>query len=226
VFRELRKRGERVSDLTTAIEISKWFMTHNSQVSTATRKGNIKLQKLLYYAKAMYFAVHNKPLFSESFEAWENGPVVRDAYVAYRYKYDQLEQSSSNINITEDIEGILKIVNYLYGHQTTDSLIDLTHREEPWKELEDKVVERSNPIITDTKIMSYYSSLKDLYEIIDEEEIENTVFENINGNVFSYDKRYVNLTQEDIDQLVAYGNDKKDRSYAVEKDEVNGLVVY
>lgn len=213
--------------MVNAIEVSKWFIANNSQAASATRLGHVKLQKLLYYAKAMYYAVHDKQLFPEKVEAWENGPVVKDAYVAYRHEsLAENHRDSDCPEFEDDIEKVLKVVNHLYGYQTPNSLIDLSHEEMPWKELESEVAERKNPIIKDERIKEYYKPLKDLYLTIDDEEIENTAFVNINGNVFSYDKRYVSLTSEDKVMLNAYGEEIKDHSYVVDKDAEIGLVVY
>lgn len=40
----------------------------------------MKLQKLLYYAYGWYYALFDKKLFNESFEAWDYGPVVENIY--------------------------------------------------------------------------------------------------------------------------------------------------
>ena len=41
---------------------------------------NLRLQKLLYYAQAWFLALHDKPLFSDSIEAGERGPVQPDVF--------------------------------------------------------------------------------------------------------------------------------------------------
>lgn len=213
--------------MANVLDISKWFIANNPSVATSTRLGHVKLQKLLYYAKAMYYAVYDKPLFLDKFEAWENGPVEKITYIEYRHNglADNFKKSDCP-EVGDNAERVLKVVNYIYGHQTSNALIDLTHSELPWKELESQVELRANPIIEDERIKSYYSSLSDLFEMVDDEEIDNTVFENINGNIFSYDKRTTDLTSQDYEQLTAYGEQKKDNSYAVYKDENSELVVY
>lgn len=213
--------------MVNVMDVSKWFLANNSQVASATRLGNVKLQKLLYYSKAMYFAVHDARLFPERFEAWENGPVVRDAYREYRHSgLPENFRKSDCPELVEEVEKVLKVVNHIYGFQTSNSLIDLTHNEEPWKELESQVEQRLNPIISDEKIKSYYSSLRDIYHLIDEDELENTVFENINGNIFSYDKSEMQIKEEEYPILRGIGEQSKDNSYALYRDENNELVVY
>ena len=41
-----------------------------------------KLQKLVYYANAWALVWTGRPLVSDSFEAWRDGPVSRNLYVA------------------------------------------------------------------------------------------------------------------------------------------------
>ena len=36
---------------------------------------NLKLQKLCYYAQGFYLAQHDTPLFEDTIEAWQHGPV-------------------------------------------------------------------------------------------------------------------------------------------------------
>ena len=45
---------------------------------------HLKLQKLIYYAQAWFLAFFARPLFHDSFEAWQHGPVVRKLYFHYK----------------------------------------------------------------------------------------------------------------------------------------------
>lgn len=210
-------------------DVSEWFVINNPDVALPSRKGNIKLQKLLYYAKAMYYAVYGEKLFEERIEAWENGPVVKEAYMQYRYgdlTSKPSEQMLSNAEITPAIERVLKVVNHIYGHQTTDSLIDLTHAEQPWKEQERLVAIRANPIIEEDTIKEYYKDLKDIFEMTEDEELENTEFIKINGNVFSYDKRYFEITDEIRIKLTKIGDIEKNQTYAMYLDDDKELIIY
>ena len=44
----------------------------------------MKLQKLIYLLYANYIAKTNRPLFSDRFEAWEHGPVIRTVYNEFK----------------------------------------------------------------------------------------------------------------------------------------------
>lgn len=45
---------------------------------------NLKLQKLLYYMQGFFIAVFDKKLFDDTIEAWQYGPVVRNAYLHFK----------------------------------------------------------------------------------------------------------------------------------------------
>lgn len=61
-----------------AIEIAKYV------VSKCYEDGypisNLQLQKILYFIQKTYLQKHNHPLFQESIEAWQFGPVVPTVY--------------------------------------------------------------------------------------------------------------------------------------------------
>lgn len=63
-----------------AIDVARWFYKNNLQTKLNNKKGNIIIQKLCYYAQAMYLSVYGEPLFEEKILAWENGPVIQEVY--------------------------------------------------------------------------------------------------------------------------------------------------
>ena len=70
------------------IDVARWFYKNNPQVKSNDKNGNIVIQKLCYYAQAMYLAVYEEPLFNEKILAWENGPVIEKVYKIYRYNWN------------------------------------------------------------------------------------------------------------------------------------------
>lgn len=44
---------------------------------------NLQLQKMLYFLQLVYAKVSGELLFSDSFEAWPYGPVIRKIYIAF-----------------------------------------------------------------------------------------------------------------------------------------------
>lgn len=117
-----------------AKDVAKYYLWRGAQDEDLLT--NLKLQKLLYYAQGFYLAIHNKPLFSETIEAWTHGPVVPDIYHLYK------EYGSNVIELNEDIDfdhidsetkSILDDVYQVYGQFSAFALRDLTHDEPPWQ---------------------------------------------------------------------------------------------
>lgn len=209
--------------------VSRWFVENNRDAAYPSLNGHLKLQKLLYYAQAMKLAVHGEPLFLNKIEAWENGPVVSDMFVEYRYN-NFVEKVKSfpieDYEFDDETLQILKVVNHIYGSQTGGQLVNLTHSEEPWLELKDKAMKRLNPEITKEKIETYYQPLKELFEMYEDFDFDSEVHEQINGNVFVYNKHETELNEDDLRNLWDFGVEKKGGKYFVYKDGENGLVIY
>lgn len=136
---------------------------------------NLKLQKLLYFIQ-VYFLMNsenNEPCFSERIEAWDFGPVVPVAYHEYKqYGSTDIPFVDSYIDFDvddpwsasmtefdedcireEDKKSINAVVTKLANYSATD-LVDITHRQAPWK---DVYVQCKNNEITIDSIRKYFS---------------------------------------------------------------------
>lgn len=130
-----------------------------------TKRGNMtamKLQKLLYYCQAWSLVWDERPLFTETIEAWANGPVVTEIYTTHRGQFSIAtwpKGNPANLDGTA-IETIDAVLNY-YGDKSAQWLSDLTHKEKPWAEARKGLApsERGNEKITDDALMDYYSGL-------------------------------------------------------------------
>jgi uncharacterized phage-associated protein len=213
--------------LLNAIDAAKWFILNNTDVTSNNLDGNIKLQKLLYYSQAMNLVVYNKtPLFTDNIEAWERGPVISSVYTYYRYNNlvkDTL--CGSNIDLGDIDKRILKIINLIYGNKTGKQLSELTHRELPWASLRTQIKQRLNPVIAEDVLFDYYQPLKEIYVSYQNQDIDDFISDHINGNIFTYKKSELELTDELINELWTIGEDITDCSYFVYFED-NELVVY
>ncbi|MCK5716558.1 MAG: SocA family protein [Thiomargarita sp.] len=119
----------------SVFEISKSFLllddTNDGEGLT-----NLKLQKLVYYAQGFYLAMFDKPLFTETLEAWIHGPVVPTLYHAYK-QYGQdcvpIPDDFSLDRLTHEDFELLNEVYCVFGQYTAWKLRDMTHEELPWK---------------------------------------------------------------------------------------------
>lgn len=117
----------------------------------ASRAGNLKIQKLLYYCQGWHLAWTGKPLFVENIEAWANGPVVADFWHA--------EDKDRPGPPATALDGrgleILRFVLGRYGELNGPELVQLTHTEAPW--LDASRTDRYNPPITREALENYFS---------------------------------------------------------------------
>jgi uncharacterized phage-associated protein len=107
---------------------------------------NLKLQKLLFLCHAFYLVETGRPLVRGSFEAWQYGPVHREAYDAFKSfgsvpitedakKFDPVTGTREPIPLPADralLDVVDKVVRF-YGGKTPGELVELTHAKDgPW----------------------------------------------------------------------------------------------
>lgn len=121
---------------------------------------NLKIQKLLYYAQAWHLANFGKPLFDDSIEAWDLGPVVPSVYnklkkfksapVIYKSSGNCMEENQfTKQELTYLREFYSKFVNY-----SANVLVNASHNEMPWKD----AYARGRAEISISSMKSYYSN--------------------------------------------------------------------
>ena len=58
-------------------DVAKWFCSQGIIENLNSEEGNMKLQKLLFFAQLIYMAKHNgETMFEEKFNAFKNGMVL------------------------------------------------------------------------------------------------------------------------------------------------------
>ena len=91
--------------------LAKYVLSINPDLKVGNYDNNLKLNKLLYFSSLMYFSVFKENLINNSFERWDNGPVIRDVYIEFRYN-DLISNSECETNVVSDKEKIIiQIVN-------------------------------------------------------------------------------------------------------------------
>ena len=107
---------------------------------------NLALQKLLYFAHALFLVERKQPLVSGYFEAWQYGPVHPTAYQAFKSAGDLPITFSATAmdvltgnrkplpapNDPEVVEHIHRLMSS-YGRLTPGRLVDISHaKNAPW----------------------------------------------------------------------------------------------
>ncbi|MEK4512844.1 Panacea domain-containing protein [Paenibacillus sp. FSL K6-2524] len=212
-----------------SVDVAKWFIVNNHDVTSESWDSKIKLQKLIFYSQAMHLAKAEEPLFPDKIEAWRYGPVVREVnrQVEHEHLIPTVNFQGANFDcVDSDIIHLLKTVNFIYGHKTSHELVGLTHSEEPWKALEEKALRAENPVITLDSIRSYYRPLKEIFEAHKDFDFDSHKVEFINGNRFVYNYKETSLTDVDKEELWGFGFEETSGSFFIYKDEEGELVVY
>ncbi|WP_114953466.1 Panacea domain-containing protein [Sphingosinicella terrae] len=104
----------------------------------------MQLIKLVYIADGWSLALRDRPLANQNPEAWQYGPVYRDAYNAFRQFGAQPVTSPAYVrgtdlpyveSFSEDEEKLLRAVVSAYGKLSAFSLSRLTHQPgTPWSD--------------------------------------------------------------------------------------------
>ncbi len=210
-----------------ATDVAKWFYRNNEQTKKDNKDGNVIMQKLCYYAQAMYLAIYDKPLFEEKIEAWRKGPVIKDVYDLYRWNNSSLKKNDDIIILPEE-ESVLKVINSVYGFKTSNELIESTHKEKPWKQFEDVAKDRNNnPEIPQKDIKEYYTDLVDVYEANKNNDFYNErMYKYLDCN-FIYDIDNIKDISEYFNQLNEIAiKQAKPKSFNIYVDEGKELIVY
>lgn len=161
------------------------YLVYSYENHTEARFGDneLKLQTMLYFAQRECLAVAGEPLFGESFEGWEEGPVLPELHFFFVEGYDPFEPLEMK-KLTEREQFILDRVVFAYGHYEGWYLADLARHEASWRNsrpgvaaeaTEPKLLELTD-IREDAKKVRLYDTLFDVY--LDElEEFEGEVLE-------------------------------------------------
>jgi uncharacterized phage-associated protein len=110
------------------------------------RLSNLKLQKLLFLCHAFYLVEFGRPLVRGRFEAWQFGPVHREAYDAFKRfgssaiteqadKFNPVTGARKALPLPDDraISDVVAKVIQFYGDWTPGQLVELTHAKNgPW----------------------------------------------------------------------------------------------
>jgi uncharacterized phage-associated protein len=140
----------------TSLDAAAYILAKKGRMTT------VKLQKLVYYAQAWSLVWDEKPLFRDKIEAWASGPVVKRLYNAHRGRYNIRRISGGNSRVlTKTQKSTIDAVLDYYGNKSTQWLVDLTHKERPWREARGGLApgERGNNVITHEAMAEYYNGL-------------------------------------------------------------------
>lgn len=120
------------------------------------RQSELKIQKLVYYAQAWSLAWTGRPLFHQVIKAWTDGPVSPELW--HERKSGQRGNGKA---LAPDEAAIASAVVAFYGAFKAQMMIDLSHRELPWRQARRgcKSGERSKAPVSHESMTAYYGPL-------------------------------------------------------------------
>lgn len=136
-----------------ALDIANKIIHASSNENAGETISNLKLQKLLYYQQGFHLAYFGAPLFAEDVEAWMYGPVVPTVYDEFKTRgHNCLEFNEEPIFLNSKEELLFNEVMRIYNDFSAIGLMNLTHKESPWKETPTGV----GSVISHEKLMVFF----------------------------------------------------------------------
>lgn len=138
----------------------------------------LALQKALYYVQGFFYAFMGSYMFAEDCEAWVHGPVYREIYNRYAsYRFDPIEGDEDfNISVFTDAEKAI-IDNVVQNLCCYSGIIleRFTHAETPWLKTRGNLPadSPSNRVINKEDIGEYFVAVKQKYNMLSPNDIEN-----------------------------------------------------
>jgi uncharacterized phage-associated protein len=141
-------------------DIADWFISRVDR-DAGEAITHLKLQKLLYFAQSWYLANTGEELFSDEFQAWAHGPVVRSIYDRFsEQKWAPIEPVETAPEFDQRTHSFLEQLYCKYGEYGAKMLERLTHDHAPWKDVRGDLppTARCEKIIAKTAMRDFYAS--------------------------------------------------------------------
>lgn len=141
-----------------ARQIGNWFVRRAAADSRTL--SIMSLLKLMYIAHGWHLEIYKTPFFGNKIEAWKFGPVVPEAYYAYRQQGVNVshELPCDGVPLSESQKKLLEEVYQIYSRMDAFKLSEITHvKGGPWE-----MASRQGYYapISDSMIQSHYESLR------------------------------------------------------------------
>ena len=160
----------------TALDVADFFVGLANSLPNSSID-NLKLNKLCYYAQGWSLAKFDRPLFNDTIEAWEYGPVIPSVYHTYKVCGNNPISEPSEVfdeaQLDSDELSLLIDVYLTYGKYASWELASMTHEQgAPWHEVFIRGANRSIPL---KSIQEYFRAHEQLVSLKPVLTKENTI---------------------------------------------------
>lgn len=219
-----------------AIDVAKWFIKENCDTPPNSFDGNMKLQKMLYFAQLIHLTREGEPLFEDEIYAFENGSVVEDVRLEYKHNYLGLNKEARSCNkpFASSELTTMKTTKEIFCTLTARKLSDYNHLQYGWEEayhrslnLETGFKDKEKSVISiDTIRAKDLSSIKKVLEAHALSSQKHYECEIVNGVRFFYDPQEMAISDDISAQLEKACLDGcGDDAYSISLDEQLGLII-
>ena len=149
------------------MQVAEWIISKNLDNPTNTFKGNMKLQKLLFFSQLIYMCKNNgETMYQEKFSAFDNGMVLEPIRQEYYHNYFTMKQEAQKeVKLPEKVEEALNITMEIFGQCTADELSDLSHQFDSWSKFLNLSIEENNYHNKEKALVPYEELEKELYKM-------------------------------------------------------------
>lgn len=214
-----------------AMDFAKIFIKRGLDTDKNTYDGNMKLQKLLFFANIISLSERGEPLFADPIHAFENGCVVESVRRRYRNDYQNLYGDSLSFEpeLSQDQNDVVDLTCELFGKLSARELSELNHCFSFWR----TALERSDingfrekglSVIKTDEMRRELPAIRQVISAYRANAAAERPKEVVNGIVFYYDPA-MTLTDDILEQLKTFSSSAEDDAYTVYIDEGN-LVIY
>lgn len=217
-----------------AITFARYLINKNPSEFNNNFDGNMKLQKMLFFANMVHLSSSGDVLFNDAIQAFEKGCVVENVRTEYYICYENLKSSSENFeyDFSREQYDSLKKVNEIFGHLSAKTLSDLTHEFDFWKlryensKNEDGSYDQNKNIITKEDMKNEVEKISNILSIYKSNIIPDEKFDVINGIKFYFEDS-MKISEDVISKLyeMSSSGELDDDAYSV-CYEKNELMVY
>lgn len=214
-----------------AIDLAKFFIKQDPSSFENTFDGNMKLQKLLFFAFMTHLTLYNEPLFNDKIRAYSKGCVVESVREHYRLSYQDLinESDAFEDNFSKNQYESIRKTNEIFGKLPAKTLSELSHDFKFWEEHYHQSKKSDGTYDQNKNIISISEMLNEKERMLKLLTVKPTISEKentINGIRFIFDSD-IELSKDLYDYLYEFSNSDEadDDTYSVYLDN-NEWVVY
>jgi len=217
--------------MSDVFDYAKFFIKKGLETDKDTQDGNMKLQKLLFFANLVSLAERDTPLFSDEILAFDRGCVIEKVRLRHKNDFSGFIADSNNFNpdFSQDEYDVLNMTINIFGELSASELSDINHAFSFWSaahknsQQSDGFKDKAKAVVSVDAMRSELDKIRDVITAYRETQSEKQARETINGVNFYYTPDDITLSDETLNQLYDFSLNADESTYSIYND--NGSLV-